>query len=98
MLNPSDCHPGTLIQCIVPEEDLFLGEIYTIQKLHDPTYFDKRGNEINAHSLSLEEMPDNPGEDGCIDVFGLQFFRLVPKEEQPDEIAISISERIGKCS
>ena len=80
MLRVEDCRPGTLVQCIAPEEELYLWEIYTIRKLHEPGYWTRERRYVHAHSISLEELPDNANVAGELDVFRLELFRLVPRE------------------
>lgn len=80
MLRVEDCKPGTLVQCIGKDDDLYLWEVYTIRKLHEPPFLTKDRRRINAHSISLEEIPDNKNAAGEIDVFRLELFRLVPRE------------------
>src|SRR2546430_11018099 len=64
MLRIEDCKPGTLVQCIGRDDDLYPGEIYTVRKLHEPGYWTRDRRYVRAHSLSLEELPDNPNEAG----------------------------------
>ncbi|MDQ0472775.1 hypothetical protein [Labrys wisconsinensis] len=82
MLRVEDCVPGALVQCIAPDDDgaLYLGEIYTIRKLHEPGYWTRDRRYVHRHSISLEELPDNSNAAGEIDVFRLELFRLVPRD------------------